>query len=403
VFDPSNNPAPPSAFTVRAGISNAATPAAGDAEQSRGVSSFRVHPGYTLNRALSSDDVAILALTAPLDLSGPAVQAVTLPSAGGSFPDGVTVGFAGFGRQIQTASSDGSLNWLTPTIEPQGTCSGAPSTVVPSAAAVAFCGSTTIGAICNGDSGGGLVTLGTPRTLVGVASATTSSCAPGAHGIYTYVAAPEILDFIQGNYSPPVAPRESEVTFVSLAWAGSLQVGNTVACRSGGWDGAAEFTYVFTNAQTGEVLQQGTRQTYVLTGSDLGAQIVCRVLAANDGGMAVLSSDPSQPVAAAPQIAIAPVTPVKAARGRSARVVVVLRVPHGVTGKIGVCVTPPASIGNRICASESGTGDSYGRVPFTLGVRIKPTAPIGRSKLSITAVAGVARAQSSAFVRVSRT
>ena len=42
------------------------------------MSSFRVHPGYVWSSRSSTDDIAVLALPEPLDLSGPAAQALPL-------------------------------------------------------------------------------------------------------------------------------------------------------------------------------------------------------------------------------------------------------------------------------------------------------------------------------------
>ena len=52
------------------------------------------------------DDVAVLALASPLDLSGPAVQAVALPSAGAAFPAGAAVGTRRLRRSSRRRSSE---------------------------------------------------------------------------------------------------------------------------------------------------------------------------------------------------------------------------------------------------------------------------------------------------------
>jgi len=101
VYDLSGNVAVPSSLTVRAGASNLTTAAAGDAQQERGVSSFRVHPGYASLAFLTPDDVAVLALSAPLDLSTPQVRAAALPGGGGFYPEGADVTLAGFGRHAR--------------------------------------------------------------------------------------------------------------------------------------------------------------------------------------------------------------------------------------------------------------------------------------------------------------
>ena len=64
-----------SRITVVAGISNFRAP--DRTAQPRRVASIRVHPGYSFtleNRGVAPDDVAVLELTTPQDLTGPAAQ-----------------------------------------------------------------------------------------------------------------------------------------------------------------------------------------------------------------------------------------------------------------------------------------------------------------------------------------
>src|SRR5215471_2018223 len=81
MFNGSCAPAAPAAFQVRAGVSNYSAPLATDLEQDRGVSSVRIHPGYVCTGHPGPDDVAVLALVSPLDVTSAAVAAVALPSA----------------------------------------------------------------------------------------------------------------------------------------------------------------------------------------------------------------------------------------------------------------------------------------------------------------------------------
>ncbi len=81
VFDDSGQFATPSQVTVRAGVSNFSSPLSTDLEQDRPVSLIRVHPGYVCSGNPAPDDVAVLALASPLDLSGTG-------RAGGGAPDG---------------------------------------------------------------------------------------------------------------------------------------------------------------------------------------------------------------------------------------------------------------------------------------------------------------------------
>src|SRR5690348_1727287 len=95
VFNSSCAPAAPSAFQVRAGVSNYSAPLSTDLEQGRGVSSFRVHPGYACTGHPGPDDVAVLTVSSPFDVTSAAVSAVPLPAAGSAYPAAASVGTAG--------------------------------------------------------------------------------------------------------------------------------------------------------------------------------------------------------------------------------------------------------------------------------------------------------------------
>lgn len=221
----------------------------------------------------------------------------------------------------------------------------------------------------------------------------------GSHTVFTGVGAPEVLRFIQGDDHPPSAPRVTDATDVRLLWPGTLVVGTTLTCSSEGWDGQPILAYAFVNSETGQVLAQGPRPSYVLPARDVGDTVFCSAMASNDGGTAVLSTTSTPPIGAAPPLGIAPLAPVTAVRGRTVPVRVVLRAKPGLSGKFGVCITPPARIGHRVCSSQRIDDGSFGGFPFTVGLRIKPSAPLGTARLAIAAVAGVSQARSTALVR----
>jgi hypothetical protein len=400
VYDQNGNPASITSLTIRAGISNYTTPASDDAEQDRGVSSVRVHPGYTWTSGTGEDDVAVLALSSPLDLTGSAVQPIALPVPGAPFPTDAAVGLAGFGRELATRPPNGSLVWFTGATGDPDSCGGFSNEIIPDADAVAVCASAPPEAICTGDSGAGLVTTAGGPTLIGIASAGRPGCDLGTNGVFTYVPAPEILRFIQGDDSPPVAPRRTSQTTIDLTWQGPLVVGNTLSCASTGWDGTPSFVYAFVDSQTGTVLQQSARADYQLSTKDIGATIFCRVLATNDGGTAALRTDDTTVIGGPPHVGITTTAPRAAVRGRTVTVRVVVHTGAGLRGKFGVCIIPPARIASRVCTSQVVDDGSYGGFPFTLGLRIKQTAPVGVASLAIDAVAGVSRATTTATLRV---
>jgi hypothetical protein len=276
-------------MSVLAGASNLYKPTSTDNPQFIQVSTIRMHPGFVNSASSTADDIAILTLASSLDLSGPLAQAVNLPSAGAAYPAGASAQLAGFGRQSLAAAATGGLGLLKETVDAQGHCGDSTPALVTGNNGVVLCASSPTGAVCSGDGGAGLVTTGngTP-TLLGISAG--SSCDAGSHGTYTNVAAPEILAFIQGNDSPPAAPRQSNATRPRLSWKAPLQVGATVGCSSTKWPGQVRITYTFLNAVTGRTLVTGQRSSYVVPKSVIGVSIACRVAVANAGGTAVFTS-----------------------------------------------------------------------------------------------------------------
>jgi hypothetical protein len=402
VFDLSGNVAVPGSLTVRAGASNYTSAAPGDAQQERGVSSFRVHPGYAWLTFLTPDDVAVLALSAPLDLGTPQVQAAPLPTGSGSYPDGASVALAGFGRESGGSAPDGSLNTLSGMVDEQGECGGFSNRVLPYDDAVAFCAAAPSASVCNGDSGAALVTSDPPHMIVGIASAGATGCQPGSHALYTNVVSPEILEFIRGNDQPPPAPRASLSTFVRIGADAPLAAGVTLRCTSGRWDGAPSVTYELVDTRTNEVLQRDDRGSLLLTSRMIGATIACRAIATNAGGTARIETTAAEPVAAVPELELERVPALTARRGSSAKVRVWLDPAPGVTGRYGVCLTPPARVGARACASQQVTVEGGGRFALTVALRVAKSAPLGKAKLAISAVAGPSRSRSAAVLRVTR-
>ena len=197
-LDQNEKPASPSRFLVKAGVSDFKAPHATDDEQDRTVLPYRVHPGYVFTGADDPDDVGVLELSAPLDLRGGAVKAVALPRAHAPFPAGKTAVLAGFGAKAEGAKSKGPLASLTATIDRQGACGPRVSGVLEFNA-VQICASSPASSVCNGDSGGGLVTTGSRPTLVGIVSA-------GAPGLRTRQ--PLALHLHRSSRDPLVHPGE---------------------------------------------------------------------------------------------------------------------------------------------------------------------------------------------------
>jgi secreted trypsin-like serine protease len=401
-FDQSGNVAAPAALSIRAGISNFVTPGADDAEQDRGVSSFRVHPGFAWSPRAAADDVAILALSAPLDLSTTLVQAAPLPSGGAFYPArGSDVSLAAFGRESAGNSPDGSLQAFTATVDDQGRCGGTPNGVVANSSAVAYCVSTPAGATCNGDSGGALVTTDPSHTVVGIVSAGPGGCAPGSHGVFTNVQAPEILDFIRGNDHPATAPRVTGATYVKMGGQeAQLLPGSTVTCMSGGWDGAPTLAYAFLDVRTGDVIQQGPNGSMLVPPARAGDLIRCRAIATNAGGSSVLDSITVEQVADVEPLTIERLPAATAKRGHVTRIGIWLDTPIGVTGRYGVCMTPPPHVAPRACASKHIAGSGGGRIQLTITLHVANVAPLGTARLAVAAAAGPSRSRATALLHI---
>ena len=287
VYSSSGARVSPSGLEIDAGVSKIQAPYPTDSQQLiHGVASIRVHPGYKWSgTSASADDVAVVTLTAPLDLSGQAVQALALPSATAAYPAGMSVSLAGFGLQTPGATSSGLLNRFTATVDKQGSCGTA--TAVNAGDATVFCAQSPGASVCEGDSGSGLVTTSSTPTLLGIVSLVPGSCALGSHGIYINVGAPEILQFLQGNDHPATAPRNGSV---NVRWKPPLKAGATLTCSSTGWTGQPKLIYAFVNARTSQVLKRGASPSYVVGKSALGSKLTCTVSATNAGGTTVLTS-----------------------------------------------------------------------------------------------------------------
>lgn len=320
-----------------------------------------------------------------------------------AFPAGAVATVAGFGEQTDAANASGQLESETVRIESQGTCGQPPGAALFANNAIFVCAVSPTSEICHGDSGGGLVTTGSTPVLVGVAVSTYAGCVPGKEGIFAYTGTPELLQFIQGKDTPPTAPREASSTFARLTWNPPLVVGNTLSCATKGWSGPVQISYSFVAASDGTVLQTGPDTTFVLPSAAVGAQIGCEVAVTNAGGTELMTTGPtSGAVKPAPQVRIQPPALLEAKRGQRLKLRVVLESPAGLSGKFGVCVTLPTSVGGHLCRSTREPFGVYGAFPFDLTFTIKPTAPVEMAHIAISATAGVSSANATALLRITR-
>jgi hypothetical protein len=301
LYDESGRLAPPSDLSVLAGVSNVSAPVATDAEQAREVRSVRIHPGYSWASRIGPDDVAVLTLSTPLELGGPDVRAIALPSGGEVFPAGKAVALAGFGEERPGEPESGQLEWMTAMVDPQGSCgTTVGEETVLADDAIRLCAASPSSVPCEGDSGAGLLSGGSTPILLGVLSGGPAVCAAGDHSVFAYLGAPEILGFIRGEARPPTAPRQTPETTASISWAAPLAVGSTLRCASRGWaDGPVRLRYALVTGR-GRTLQAGSRASFTLSAAVVGESLFCQVSATNAGGTAVARTAPTPPVGPRP-------------------------------------------------------------------------------------------------------
>ncbi len=404
MYDSSGNLEQASDISITAGVSDYQSPTSTDVEQDRAVVSHRIHPGFRYSGGEGeSDDVAVLTLGTPLDLSGRAVQAVSLPAPNAPFPSGTAVSLAGFGQSSSTDTTGSQLESITSTVEPQGDCGSQPVGGLNATNGIVLCATSPAGSICDGDGGSPLVTTSGTPVLVGIAVAATQECTAGSQTIFTYVGAPEILQFIQGNNNtqPLTAPRASSATSWRLLWYLPLVVGDTLRCTTGGWGGSVKVVYSFLNTATTQVLQAGPSGRYVLPPAAAGTTIDCKVSVSNGGGTTVETTNSATGIKPAPQARIEPIAPIVGSPGQTITMRVVLRSPPGLSGTFKVCAELPRTVAGQPCRSihQRPFGATF-NFPFVLTFTIKPTAPPGTVHITVNATAGLSTARTTALLRI---
>lgn len=161
------------------------------------VARIRVHPHYVSTEF--ADDVAVLTLAAPLDLTTGKVAALPMAPVGTTLDAGRSVRVTGFGISRTGKDDFGTLRSVTTRAVTAGLC----GTTAPAAM---LCTYRDQHAACEGDSGG-TATIGSPRLLIGVTDLAVKNCAAGLN-LYANVAAPEIRGFIDAAVAEQDLTRE---------------------------------------------------------------------------------------------------------------------------------------------------------------------------------------------------
>ena len=253
--------------------------------QERAVASIRRDPLYTTSP--TSDDVAILTLKTPLELSADKhAEAIPLVATGATPAPGTQLNVSGYGKEQgpETDPPTGELFSTTLTAISSDACRN----MVGPDSAVLLCTIEAGSSFCEGDSGGAL-TEGSPPVQVGIVDFGSNECPVDEPNVFTNVAAPEIRAFIEGSESPPVAARPTSPPVIRTS--GSLQSAPVdfapLTCEPGGWSGSPSYTYSFqTENADAHVLQSGSSNVFTPSASLLGVPLVCVVQAHNPGGVA---------------------------------------------------------------------------------------------------------------------
>lgn len=265
--------------------------------QARSVKSLRADPYYTVLPNIK-DDVAVLELSSPLELSAARnAQAIALVPPGATPAPGTPLSVSGYGKEEGTEGlghePNGKLYSTVLTAISSDACRGS----VGVNSAVLLCAQSASSATCQGDSGGPL-TEGSPAVQVGIVDFGPKECPPGQPDGFSNLAAPEIRAFIEGSEAPPVAARPATPPVLKAVSAAPVDF-SPLTCEPGAWSGGPSFTYTFqVDNPTAQVLQSGPGNVFTAPAAAVGAPIVCIVQAANPGGVSTLRSNTLPPIAA---------------------------------------------------------------------------------------------------------
>jgi secreted trypsin-like serine protease len=283
-----------------------------------GVTTVRVDPNYaaqTSTNPIPKDDVAVLTLSTPLELSAARnTAAISLVATGATPAAGTTLSISGYGREegSESAKPNGKFYSTTLTAMSSNAC----EEYALGNTAIYLCAESPTSATCQGDSGGPLTEGSSPAVQVGIVDSGLDGCPTGKPSLFTNVAAPEIRDFIEGSESPPTAPRPSSLPAIKSVGVTPVDF-SPLTCEPGAWNGSPSYTYTFQSANAAaQVLQSGTSNVFVPPASLVGTALVCIVQASNSGGVSTLHSSATAAIAAdtaAPTSSIAAVKCVKQA------------------------------------------------------------------------------------------
>jgi hypothetical protein len=266
------------------------------------VTSIRSDPYYaplSKTNPSTTDDVAVLTLAEPLELS-PAknTAAIGLVPVGATPAPGTLLSVSGYGREEgaegEAHNPNGKLYSTSLTAISTEACRGLVGEVN---SAVFLCAESSSSATCQGDSGGPL-TEGNPAVQVGTVDVGPKECPVGQPDGFMNLAAPEIRDFIEGSESPPMAARPTSLPVLKPAGATPVDF-SPLTCEPGSWNGSPTFSYSFqVENASAQLLQSGPGNIFTPPSSLVGSPLVCVVLASNPGGVTTVRSAATPAIAA---------------------------------------------------------------------------------------------------------
>jgi Trypsin len=265
--------------------------------QVREVKSLRADPYYTVLPDIK-DDVAVLELSSPLELS-PSLntQAIALVPAGATPAPGTPLSVSGYGKEEGAEGPEHQPNGKLYSTALTAIGSDACRASVGVNSAVLLCAQSGSSSTCQGDSGGPL-TEGNPAVQVGIVDFGPKECPVGQPDGFSNLAAPEVRAFVEGSEAPPVAARPVSPPALKAVGAAPVDF-SPLTCEPGAWSGGPSFTYTFQEDNpSAQVLQSGPGNVYTAPAAVVGAPIVCIVQASNPGGVSTLRSGTTPPIAA---------------------------------------------------------------------------------------------------------
>jgi trypsin len=311
-------PYPVEDFLVIAGASEvllATEEAHPPSHQVVGVKSIRSDPYYaplSKTNPGTTDDVAVLTLAEPLELSSAKnTAAIGLVPTGATPAPGTPLSVSGYGKEEGAEGAphnpNGKLYSASLTAISTDACRGLVGEVN---SAVFLCAESSSSATCQGDSGGPL-TEGSPAVQVGTVDVGPKECPAGQPDGFMNLAAPEIRDFIEGSESPPIAARPTSPPVIKSVGAAPVDF-SPLTCEPGAWNGSPTFSYSFQieNASA-QLFQSGPGNIFIPPSSLVGSPLVCIVQASNPGGVTTVRSATSAAIAADTAVPTSSITAVK--------------------------------------------------------------------------------------------